>query len=204
MKGLKGLLIFAAGAVVGAVAGAYAVKDKAMKDAEEEIAEVREYYKRKEEPARSEAKAESKPENSPEEKIEKTNQEAEEKEYKEIVKNNGYTNYSNYADDTVIEKIDTPDPYVIEPEEFGEEVGYDTITLTYFMDGVLIDDVDEVIDNPDEVVGHENLLIFDEFDARTVYLRDDILKIDYEIIRDDCKYTDVSWDYPNDKKPHEL
>ena len=40
---MKGLLIFAAGLTVGAVAGAVLVKNKVLADAKAEIDEVREY-----------------------------------------------------------------------------------------------------------------------------------------------------------------
>ena len=42
---MKGLLIFAAGLAVGAVAGAVIVKNKVLADAKAEIDEVREYYR---------------------------------------------------------------------------------------------------------------------------------------------------------------
>ena len=42
---MKGLLIFAAGLAVGAVAGAVIVKNKVLADAKAEIEEVREYYR---------------------------------------------------------------------------------------------------------------------------------------------------------------
>ena len=51
---MKGLFIFAAGVVAGAVAGAYLVKDKVMADAKQEIEEVREYYKSKKESKKEE------------------------------------------------------------------------------------------------------------------------------------------------------
>ena len=44
---MKGLLIFAAGLAIGAVAGACAIKNKVLADAKEEIEEVREYYRSK-------------------------------------------------------------------------------------------------------------------------------------------------------------
>ena len=46
---MKGLLIFAAGLAIGAVAGACVIKNKVLADAKEEIEEVREYYRSKKE-----------------------------------------------------------------------------------------------------------------------------------------------------------
>ena len=185
---MKGLLIFAAGLAIGAVAGACVIKNKVLADAKEEIEEVREYYRSKKEVK------EEQPEVEPV---------TEEKEYKDIVANNGYVNYNKP------EKIQMPavaDPYIIDPSEFGEEVGYDTETLTYFADGVLVDDVDDVIEEPDLVVGLNNLDIFKEFGASSIYIRNDMYKTDYEVLRDDWNYSDLK-EPPlpqKEKKPHQL
>lgn len=185
---MKGLLIFAAGLAIGAVAGACVTKNKVLADAKEEIEEVREYYRSKR------GVKEEQPEVEPV---------TEEKEYKDIVTNNGYVNYNKP------EKIQMPtvaDPYIIDPSEFGEEVGYDTETLTYFADGVLVDDVDDVIEEPDLVVGLNNLDIFKEFGASSIYIRNDMYKTDYEVLRDDWNYSDLK-EPPlpqKEKKPHQL
>ena len=185
---MKGLLIFAAGLAIGAVAGACVIKNKVLADAKEEIEEVREYYRSKREVK------EEQPEVEPV---------SEEKEYNDIVSNNGYVNYNKP------EKIQTSefiDPYIIDPSEFGEEVGYDTETLTYFADGVLVDDVDDVIEEPDLVVGLNNLDIFEEFGASSIYVRNVMYKTDYEVLRDDWKYSDLK-EPPlpqKEKKPHQL
>ena len=192
---MKGLLIFAAGLAIGAVAGACVIKNKVLADAKEEIEEVREYYRSKLDLyiTTKEVKEEQ-PEVEPV---------TEEKEYKDIVANNGYVNYNKP------EKIQMPivaDPYIIDPSEFGEEIGYDTETLTYFADGVLVDDVDDVIDEPDLVVGLNNLDIFKEFGASSIYIRNDMYKTDYEVLRDDWNYSDLK-EPPlpqKEKKPHQL
>jgi hypothetical protein len=191
---MKGLFIFAAGLVAGAVAGAYLVKDKVMADAKQEIEEVREYYRSK-----KESKKEETVEEQPVEEVK------EEKEYKTIVENSGYINYNKpeqIAQHSVLEDI----PYAIDPEEFGdkEEEGWDTTTLTYFADGVLVDDVDDVVEQPDIVVGLDNLRIFEEFpDATCVYVRNETWRTDFEILRDDWKWSDLQ-EPQVEKKPHQL
>lgn len=194
---MKGLFIFAAGLVTGAIAGAYLVKDKVMADAREEINEVREYYKSK--------KEDNKEEESVKEEVKVEEEHEEKEEYKEITKNyTTYTNYTNYVKpEQPSQAVNNDTPYVIDPEEFGEEEGYDTMTLTYFADGVLIDDVDEVIEDKDTVVGLENLKIFDEFDASSVYVRNDIYKTDFEILKDDWNWSDLQ-EPKIEKKPHQL
>ena len=200
---MKGLLIFAAGLAVGAVAGAVIVKNKVLADAKAEIEEVREYYR------------ESRGVKEVEEKEEVKEVEKKEYELKDIqVKDEPKTGLTNYSQITKMymskDEFQTPmydDPFVIDPSEFGENPEYDTETLTYFADGVLVDDVDDVIEEPDIVVGLENLKIFEEFGATTVYVRNDIYKTDYEIIRDDWNYSDLKEPVEppvKEKKPHQL
>lgn len=200
MKIFKGLCIFAAGALVGAAVAAKAVREKYQQEAEEEIAEMREYYREKEQKRReaeeNEAVVEEKEET--------------ESEYKEIVKEKGYTNYTQYNDTKPEEKIDDVEdewePCIIDVEEFGEDPSYDTATLTYFKDGVLADEVDEVMDP--KIVGEENLKIFDEFGARAIYVRNEEHMIDFEIIRDEYPYSEYKFynlgELNDEKKPHQL
>lgn len=195
MKLFKGLCIFAAGALAGAAVAARAVREKYQQEAEEEIAEMRDYYRE----LRKNAKTPD--ENSKEEKEENTKNE-----YDEIVK--GYTNYTQYNDiETKENKKEEKEertnyePFIIDVEEFGEDPTYDTATLTYYKDKVLTNDLDDVIDY--SVAGEENLKIFDEHpDCKAIYVRDDIYMVDYEIIRDPYQYDEYD-DFP-DKKPHQL
>ena len=191
---MKGLFIFAAGVVAGAVAGAYLVKDKVMADAKQEIEEVREYYKSK-----KETKKEETVEEQPVEEVK------EEKEYKTIVENSGYVNY-NKPEQVTQHSVLEDEPYSIDPEEFGdkEDEGWDTMVLTYFADGVLIDDADEIVEQPDVVVGLDNLKIFEEFpDATCVYVRNETWRTDFEILKDDWKWSDLQ-EPQVEKKPHQL
>lgn len=200
MKIFKDLCIFAAGALVGAAVAAKAVRERYHQEAEEEIAEMREYYREKMEKTEE-------PEQVTEEAKEET-----ESEYKEIVKEKGYTNYTQYNDtESENNKIDDDvedewAPCIIDVEEFGEDPSYDTATLTYFKDGVLADEVDEVMDP--KMVGEENLKIFDEFGARAIYVRNEEHMIDFEIIRDEYPYSEYTFynlgELNEDKKPHQL
>ena len=200
MKIFKGLCIFGAGALVGAVVAAKAVREKYHQEAEEEIAEMREYYREKEQKRREAEEYEA---------VVEVKEETE-SEYKEIVKDEGYTNYTQYNDVKPEEKIDDDvedewTPSIIDPEEFGEDPSYDTATLTYFKDGVLADEVDEVMDP--KMVGEENLKIFDEFGARSIYVRNDEHMIDFEIIRDEYPYSEYKFynlGEDIEKKPHQL
>lgn len=203
MKLFKGLCIFAAGALAGAAVAARVVRDKYQQEAEEEIAEMREYYRelRKNVKTPNEDKMLEEDENNKEEKEENTKDE-----YNKIVKD--YTNYTQYNDTETKENKKEEkeertnyEPFIIDVEEFGEDPTYDTATLTYYKDKVLTNDLDDVIDY--SVAGEENLKIFDEHpDCKAIYVRDDIYMVDYEILRDPYQYDEYD-DFP-DKKPHQL
>ena len=194
---MKGLLGFAAGLVVGAVAGIYLAKDKIMADAKQEIEEVREYYKSKKESKKEEVKEEQVEEQPKEEK----------EEYKEIA--NNYVNY-NKIEQPKVQTMLEDEPYIIDVDEFGMNEEYDTMCLTYFADGVLVDDSDEVVEDPDVVVGLDNLKIFEEFGASAVYVRNEIWKTDFEILKDDWNWADLQetekkmYEEIIEKKPHQL
>ena len=210
MKLFKGLCIFAAGALAGAAVAARAVRDKYQQEAEEEIAEMRDYYRE----LRKNAKTPDEDKMVVEENTKEEKEENAKNEYDEIVK--GYTNYTQYLSKSAAKYFDTEtkenkkeekeertnyEPFIIDVEEFGEDPTYDTATLTYYKDKVLTNDLDDVIDY--SVAGEENLKIFDEHpDCKAIYVRDDIYMVDYEIIRDPYQYDEYD-DFP-DKKPHQL
>ena len=206
-------MIFAAGLAVGAVAGAVIVKNKVLADAKAEIDEVREYYresrgvKEVEEVKEKVEETIDRIQDLIEEHETEPKTEKEHTNYNQIAKmytSNVATPYEPYNE------FQTPmydDPFVIDPSEFGEIPEYDTETLTYFADGVLVDDVDDVIEEPDIVVGLENLKVFEEFGATSVYVRNDMYRTDYEIIRDDWNYSDLKEPVEppvKEKKPHQL
>nr|DAF25847.1 MAG TPA: Protein of unknown function (DUF1043) [Caudoviricetes sp.] len=210
MKLFKGLCIFAAGALAGAAVAARAVRDKYQQEAEEEIAEMRDYYRE----LRKNAKTPDEDKMIEEENKKEEKEENTKNEYDEIVK--GYTNYTQYLSKAAAKYFDTEtkenkkeekeertnyEPFIIDAEEFGEDPSYDTTTLTYYKDKVLTNDLDDVIDY--SVAGEENLKIFDEHpDCKAIYVRDDIYMVDYEILRDPYQYDEYD-DFP-DKKPHQL
>ena len=205
---MKGLFIFAAGLAIGAVAGACVIKNKVLADAKEEIEEVREYYRSKAGETTDEVVEEVKEVKEVVEEVKEVVQEIKNDSNKRT-----YVNYNKLASTYKPQEEPTrfDDPFIIDPSEFGEDPEYDTMTLTYFADGVLVDDVDEVIKEPDILVGLENLKVFEEFGASSIYVRNDIYKTDYEVIRDDWNYSDLKEQWivkepsiVKEKKPHQL
>lgn len=213
MSKLKSVFIFIAGASIGAAAAWYVTKEKYETILDKEIASVKETYKKK---------AEIKVDVPSEEDIYKTydnpyddvSSEIKKKdkvEFDKIVNDNGYVNYTQYMDkdkqpDELLHHDDIDPsayidiPYVIDPEQYGED-GYDVQTLTYYADNVLVDDIDTVIDDQDGYVGLENLKVFEEFGASSVMVRNETLRVDFEIMKDDWKFSDFTMD---DAKPEHL
>ena len=175
---IKNLFIFAVGATIGSAVTWKLVKDKYESLANEEIASAYEHMKHsKNIPLFSDGNSEDS-ETDSHVTLDKL------REYKAIV--------DKYAAALVEEEVnDVEKPYVIKPEEFGEILEYESISLTYYADGVLADEYDEVIDDVDEIVGEESLTTFGQYEDSAVFVRNDARKTDYEILLDLRNYSDV-------------
>lgn len=179
---LSNVLIFAAGVAVGALVSYKVFKTKYEIIAQEDSESFRETYNR--------MKAEHEAEMEEYEAIERAKK-PDLSEYRNKLVEAGYVGYSEEETEEVY-KVERP--YVISPSEYGELDGYETVSLTYFKDGVLTTDYDnEEVDYVDDVVGLDSFEHFGEYDSDpdTVFVRNDRLKVDYEIMRDNRNYSDV-------------
>lgn len=77
--------------------------------------------------------------------------------------------------------------YVISPEEFGELDTYTKISLTCFDDYVLADEHGVIIENVEEIVG-DALNHIGEYEDDSVFVRNNVLHCDYEILCDEREY----------------
>lgn len=182
---LSKVIIFAAGAAIGSAVTWKLVKGKYERVASEEIAEMREYYRKKQESV--EVTNESV---EPEEsivKIDKVNR----AEYENIA--NRYSgSYKSEEKGGEDDMEDDDKPYVIAPETFGEIDDYDTETLTYYADGVLEDDQGHVIEDPDDLVGKDFADHFGEYEDDAVHVRNDKYHTYYEILQDTRTYEEAT------------
>lgn len=180
----KDLFIFAIGAAIGSVVTWKFVKDKYERIAQEEIESVKEVFSSREEALK---------------KTEEVKKEEELKEASDKLNNLGYkTSYSEFSESKRKEDAQVDKPYVISPDEFGELYDYDQISLRYYSDGVLVDDADdEIVDNIEEIVGFDSLNHFGEYEDDSVFVRNDRLKVDYEILLDLGTYEEA-----RKKRPH--
>ena len=108
-----------------------------------------------------------------------------------ILQREGYVNYSDMQNKKQKQEIAVDRPYVIQPSDFGEFDDYEKISLTYTADGVLLDDMNEIVDDIEETVGEDSLEHFGEYEDDSVYVRNDSKKCDYEILLDQRNYQEI-------------
>lgn len=107
--------------------------------------------------------------------------------YKHILEDEGYH----------VEAVDRPseeDDYmtnihIISPEEFGDS-DYPCISLMYHTDGVVSNDDGKIVTNVEELIGDDFMNHFGEYEYDSVFVRNDDMEIDYEILRDYKGYSE--------------
>lgn len=171
MKNTKitSLFIFLSGTAVGALATWKYAEEKYKQIAKEEIESVKRTFSKKEPVFKSDDEKSDTMSVS---------------EYARKVEQLGYASNKSAKE----RKID--EPYVIAPEDLGNYADYEQIELHYYNDGVLTDELDEIVDDPEEIVGKEIADHFGEYEEDTVCIRNDALKTDYEILRVPERYSD--------------
>ncbi len=169
--------------ILGAVAGSYGtylyLKDRFAKIAQEEIDSVKEVYGKKSQGDISENVSEE----EKTEEVERTYTEL--NKAKDISEAAGYVSYDEVSKKKTSKKKKKDKINYIPSTEYGTEDDYDLVSYTHYADGYITDELDEVIENPEEHLGaywdH-----FDDFDDNnTVYIKNDTMKIYYEILKDD-------------------
>lgn len=179
---LTSAVIFTVGAIIGSAVTYKLLKTKYEHIAQEEIDSVKEVFARTHsESANGEEAEPAQPKVA--------NGKPSVKEYAAMVKDSGYVNYSD-SNNVKKEESNVNKPRVIPPEEFGEE-DYAVISLNYYADGVLADDWDKVIKDVENTVGEDFANHFGEYEDDSVFVRNDELETDYEILRDTRNFSDV-------------
>lgn len=195
---MKNLLCFVAGAAIGSVVTWKLIEKKYKDLADEEIESVIETFKNR------------KPiitKDNVKETVEKViNKYKEPKEIVEdIVTAEKYSieneeeidedDESNYTID-VDPGVEVIAPYVITPEQFGEYSEYSeygTKTLTYYADNVLTDEIDNPItsEEMETMIGPDALDHFGEYEDDSVYIRDEMNEMDYEILKSEKTFSEI-------------
>lgn len=166
----NGLAIFIAGALTGALVTEHLLRKKYERIAREEIESVKQTLggKKKEEAADdwnvtvcSEQKQE------------------------------GKVDYTQFYKKDTEHAPERRHPYVISPIEFGSREDYMQVSLNLFSDGVLTDEDYEAVENVEGTVGSDSLNHFGEYEDDAVYVRNEGMMCDYEILKDNRTYAEV-------------
>lgn len=185
------ILAFVIGAAAGTAVTWYIMKKKCDQRIQEEINSVKAVF--------SYPKYDG-PQDSDEAAIEREMEEKKERvlrekpdvtDYAKRLDDCGYVDYASKAETFEGPRGTYKAPYVISPDEFGELEDYDRITLLFYSDHVLTDDNNEVIEDVESTVGVESLNHFGEYEDDSVFVRNERLRVDYEILLDQRKYSDV-------------
>ena len=194
---LLSFLSFIVGASAGSLITWKFVEKKYKQIAQEEIDSVKETYAkmRKDDLEAKQADieaAKAKLHPAEPEKVETSEVRPEEvQKYEDVIAKHNYTSYSNNINEKGGDVM-TDRPYVISPDEFGDYPDYETISLTYYNDKVLTDEYNEIVDDIDDLIGEDSLNHFGEYEDDSVFVRNDALKVDYEILLDSANYSDIA------------
>lgn len=183
MRMSTNMFIFAAGAAIGSAVAWFYAKKYYEKIANDEIDSMKEWLARRVE---EQDKREEPDEAAEFEEEELADEDKDE--YEKIVEK---LSYNNYYHGPAKEVDDMDEPYVIKPEIFGEEDDYEEVSLTYYADGVLCDERDNRIEDIAGTVGEDYAEHFGDYEDDSVFVRNDRLKTDFEILKDWRNYSDL-------------
>lgn len=173
------LIIFSTGVVAGAIVTYEKIKNKYEEQAQKEIDSMRVYFEKKYVKESKKGDDQNKKDEKKKHGIYRANK-TEKVKYNEIAK--------MYQGD--VKDIDnfSEIPYIISPMDFGEKDDYEKISLTYYADGYLVDEANELVEDIEDCIGSKYINHFGEYEEDSVFVRNDIQKIDYEILYDSRIY----------------
>ena len=184
MSKVTGFAMFAVGAAIGSLVTWKLVKTKYERIAQAEINSVKETFAK-----RKPMMDTPKPVNTQEQ---VGNSQSDFEKYTSLAKSYNYADEEDEEDEEEEGEPDMSDgPQVISPDEFAQNDSYDIVSLNYYADGVLTDDWDNIIEDPEETVGADIEKHFGEYEEDTVYVINDEHGAYYEICRDLRNYSDV-------------
>lgn len=174
---LSKILIFTAGATIGSVVTWKIVRDKYESTIQEEIQAIRDLYANDDKHADTDEESDE-------------SEEDEQKEYEDIVEQNRYVRYSDKKEEVKGEGDMNDHIYVIDQDDWDDS-DYEQESVYCFADGVIANEMEEEIENAEELVGPHAAEWLDESGNDWVYIRNDRLETDYEVLRDIRRYSEV-------------
>ena len=198
-------IIFISGVAVGSFVTWRLLKEKYIRQTQEEINEVREHYRKKKESEEVTVDSNGATE---------TNEKPDLIAYAAKLTKKGYIDYTDPKSivkatgdtiDAVVQQtneesldpviLNDPSyqpPYIISPEDFAIDDEYTIVNLNYYIDGVLTDEDDNIVENVDDVVGLENLNHMGEYEDDALHIRNENYKCEYEILLSRRLYHDTT------------
>ena len=186
----KKALIFIGGAVTGSLVSWYFTKKKYETLAENEIAKMREGYRKKNKELAERARI--KPDISEVTKdrftIHQEDVDLAEKEENLIAK------YAEESEPTGEENISPNDDIIefIDDGEFASMNGYEKVNLVLYEDDVLANEISDDIVLVEDTVGQQAIDDFKHYNPEAFYVRNNQLMTEYEITRDHRTYEEVT------------
>lgn len=194
---MKNVLFFIAGIGVGVITTSIYCKNKYEAIMQEEVEELRNMNNKEEKVADPSEGCITKDKLNNETKSQKEmweqSMEAKDKEIANKIIN--YSGYSKTESNEETKEINSLS--FITPDEFASLVGYDTDSFYIYEDNVIVNENNEVISDVKETFGfttEEIRVQFDENQSNSVYIRNNKLKTDYEILIDLSKYYEGNGD----------
>ena len=188
------ILAFIGGMAVGVIASRGYFKTKYMKEADEEIASVKEVFGKRAKKQESMVKLSEALKETAEVLKQGSETEPEKEEKKAFL-----GAVKKLHDDILVEvkeekTMKKDGPYVIKPSEYYDERDYEKIELTYYADRVVTDEDEDVVEYPEAFIGDDFDKHFGEYEEDAVYVRNDERGCVYAILRDQRSYADVEDD----------
>lgn len=213
------VLMFTAGAAIGSVVTWKVVKTKYERIAQEEIDSVKEafaeYFVDKDDTSAdevSEEDDEERPsissrqinwedyedldEDDEDDEAEEDEYQADEADREEYARLTSYYNNEKGGPEDMDKHVGRA-PYVISPDDFASLDDWKTVSLTYYADDILEDEKYNIINNRNELIGHKALTTFGEYEEDSVFVRNERLKTDFEILKDYRTYDEARSIGPN-------
>ena len=184
------VIAFVVGAAAGSLLTWKLLEKKYKQMADEEIAAVKEYFRNKEDETKEELI---------ERFVEEDKLDGTKTEYTKMVNDMGYTSVSrsteySVEEDGSIYMAPGPEevaPYVISPEEYGAKTNYRIECWTRYADGVITDDDDEIVWNPESIIG-DALNHFGDYEDDSVHVRNEKFECDYEILKNEHTFSEIN------------
>lgn len=195
------VVVFTAGAAVGSVVTWKLVKTKYERIAQEEIDSVKEAFARMDRDCDYAEEEDVENDVTPDRVISHATTPSTKPSLAEYAKRLNSEGYTDYSATNIEQKGGSAMPdehHIIPPDEYGDEADYSLVELRYYPDGILTDSWGNVIsdDEAEDMIGLDSLNHFGEYEEDSVHVRNDRLKVDYEILAELRNYSDIDHSDP--------